>query len=192
MSYAPDYIVWQLLTEIAGQPDTNFVIHSTHILFGPLLSFMAESSASGPQSGKAPYHPLPLPHLIYLHIIGWTMLGSDYRPWQPRRTGAMTKLLFWWRMRRWRWPRPSARNRTQKRKCRLEEKWFPLNGQCHEIFEIFPHAREYPIRAVSIFLENSPRYFQLKVHHLCRWHRWKIEKIFNQKSFNCFVWTPNG
>jgi hypothetical protein len=40
-----------------------------------LLSFAAESSASGPQSGKAPYHSLPLPHLFYLYISGpnlWT------------------------------------------------------------------------------------------------------------------------
>jgi hypothetical protein len=32
------------------------------------LSFAAESSASGPQSGKAPYHSLTLPHLFYLYI----------------------------------------------------------------------------------------------------------------------------
>ncbi len=25
-----------------------------------------------------------------------------------------------------------------------------------------------------------------------RWHRWQIEKIFNQKNFNYFVWTPLG
>ncbi len=35
-----------------------------------LLSFAAESSASGPQSGKAPYHYLTLPHLFYLYISG--------------------------------------------------------------------------------------------------------------------------
>jgi hypothetical protein len=35
-----------------------------------LLSFAAESSASDPQSGKAPYHSLPLPHLFYLYISG--------------------------------------------------------------------------------------------------------------------------
>jgi hypothetical protein len=33
------------------------------------LSFVAESSASGPQSGKAPYHSLPLPYInIYIYI----------------------------------------------------------------------------------------------------------------------------
>ncbi len=39
-----------------------------------LLSFAAESSASGPQSGKAPYHSLPLPHLFYLYISGGGLL----------------------------------------------------------------------------------------------------------------------
>ena len=32
------------------------------------MTFAAESSASGPQSGKAPYHSLTLPHLFYLYI----------------------------------------------------------------------------------------------------------------------------
>jgi hypothetical protein len=36
-----------------------------------LLSFAAESSARGPQSGKAPYHSLTLPHLFYLYISAW-------------------------------------------------------------------------------------------------------------------------
>jgi hypothetical protein len=35
------------------------------------LSFAAESSASGPQSGKAPYHSLPLPLLFYLYVIAF-------------------------------------------------------------------------------------------------------------------------
>ncbi len=30
------------------------------------------------------------------------------------------------------------------------------------------------------------------MHHRCRWHRWQMEKIFNQKNFNYFVWTPLG
>ncbi len=40
-----------------------------------LLSSAAESLASGPQSGKAQYHSLTLPHLLYLYISGlhtWT------------------------------------------------------------------------------------------------------------------------
>ncbi len=47
-------------------------------------------------------------------------------------------------------------------------------------------------RAVSNFFENTRRYSQLKVDHLCRWHRWQMEKIFNQKNFNDFVLTPLG
>ncbi len=56
----------------------------------------------------------------------------------------------------------------------------------------FPQAPEYTKRAVSSFFNNSRRYSQLKVHHKCRWHRWQMEKIFNHKSFNYFVWTPLG
>ena len=74
-----------------------------------------------------------------------------------------------------------------------------LKGQCHEIFDFsffswisFPQAPEYTNRAVSNFFENSRRYSQLKVHHLCRWHRWQIAKIFKMKNFNYFVWTPLG
>ncbi len=72
-----------------------------------------------------------------------------------------------------------------------------LKGQCHEIFCFwffssisFPPAPECPIRTVSIFFENSRRYSQLKVDHRCRWHRWQMKKIFNQKNFNNFVGTP--
>jgi hypothetical protein len=50
-----------------------------------------------------------------------------------------------------------------------------LKGQCHEIFRFwffssisFPPALKYPIRTVSNFFENSPRYSQLKVDHRCR------------------------
>ncbi len=74
-----------------------------------------------------------------------------------------------------------------------------LKGQCHEIFCFwffswisFPLAPEYSIKTVSNFFENSRRYSQLKVCHRCHWHRWQIEKIFNQKNFNNFVWSPLG
>ncbi len=43
--------------------------------------------------------------------------------------------------------------------------------------------------ALLNFFENSRRYLQLKVQHRCLWHRWQGENIFNQKSFNYFVWT---
>jgi hypothetical protein len=74
-----------------------------------------------------------------------------------------------------------------------------LKGQCHEIFDFwfiswisFPQAPEYNIRVVSNFFENSRRYSQLKVCHRCQRHRWQMQKIFNQKSFNFLVWTPLG
>ncbi len=74
-----------------------------------------------------------------------------------------------------------------------------LKGQCHEIFCFwffswisFPRAPEYSIKTVSIFFENTRRYSQLKVCHRCQRHRWQMEKIFNQKNFNNFVWSPLG
>ncbi len=56
----------------------------------------------------------------------------------------------------------------------------------------FPQAPGYTKSAVSNFFKNSRRYSKLKVHHRCHWHRWQIEKIFNQKSFHYFFWTPLG
>jgi hypothetical protein len=50
----------------------------------------------------------------------------------------------------------------------------------------FPPA---PLRPFQIFFENSPRYSQLKVCHRCQWHRWQMEKIFNQKNVNNFIWS---
>ncbi len=74
-----------------------------------------------------------------------------------------------------------------------------LKVQCHEIFCFwffswisFPQASDYTIRAVSNFFENSRRYLQLKVCHRCQRHRWQMEKIFNQKNFNNFIWSPSG
>ncbi len=72
-----------------------------------------------------------------------------------------------------------------------------LKGQCHEIFCCwfflwisFPPTPKCPIRTVSNFFENSRRYSQLKVDHRCRWHRWQMKNIFNQKNLNNFVGTP--
>jgi hypothetical protein len=74
-----------------------------------------------------------------------------------------------------------------------------LKRQFHEIFDFwffswisFPQASEYTNTAISIFLENSRRYSQLKVHHRCQQHQWQMEKIFKQKNFNNFVWSPLG
>jgi hypothetical protein len=65
-----------------------------------------------------------------------------------------------------------------------------LKGQCHEIFDFkfstwinFPQAPNYTIRVVSNFFESLRRYSQLKV---------QMEKIFKQKSFHYFFWTPFG
>jgi hypothetical protein len=68
----------QLLTEIARLPAQISVtggkrVHRTytvHTFSWPLLSFAAEFSASGPHTGKAPYHFLPpssFPHLVYTY-----------------------------------------------------------------------------------------------------------------------------
>ncbi len=74
-----------------------------------------------------------------------------------------------------------------------------FQGQYHEIFCFwffswisFPPAPKYSIKTVSIFFENSRRYSQLKVCYRCRWHRWQMEKIFNLKNCNNFVWSPLG
>ncbi len=74
-----------------------------------------------------------------------------------------------------------------------------LKGQCHEIFCFWffssislPPTPEYSVRTVLNFFENSRRYSQLKACHRCQRHQWQIEKNFNQKNFNNFVWSPLG
>ncbi len=78
---------------------------------------------------------------------------------------------------------------------------FPLflKGQCHEIFCFwffsrisFPPAPEYSFKTFSNLFENSRRYSQLKVCHRCQRHRWQKEKIFSQKNFDIFFWSPLG
>ncbi len=61
-----------------------------------------------------------------------------------------------------------------------------LKGQCHEIFCFrvfswitFPQAPDNNNRIISNFFENSRRYSQVKVHHRCQWHRWRIAAGIN-------------
>ncbi len=62
------------LAQISATGGKEYTVHSVQYTVQTfswlLLSFAAESSASGPQSGKAPYHSLTLPHLFYLYISG--------------------------------------------------------------------------------------------------------------------------
>ncbi len=71
--------------------------------------------------------------------------------------------------------------------------WFLLKGLCHEIFDIrffhvsiSPMPQSIPLGPFQICL-NICGYFRSS---RCRWHRWQMKKIFNQKSLNYFVWTP--
>jgi hypothetical protein len=84
-SFAPDFTVvdyWQDFTVVTywqncqkiwlrfqQQGRKEYTVHTFSWL---LLSFAAESLASGSQSGKAPYRSLPLPHLGLL----WLMRSS--------------------------------------------------------------------------------------------------------------------
>jgi hypothetical protein len=73
-----------------------------------------------------------------------------------------------------------------------------LKGQCHEIFQLqafswisFPQALKYPSSVIKFFLkfaeifadQGAPPVSLTQVAN---------GKIFNQKSFNCFIWTPMG
>jgi hypothetical protein len=58
--------------------------NTVHTFSWPLLSFVAESSASGPQSGKAPYYSLPLPRLyIYISLVFCCLLLWVLSPPSP-------------------------------------------------------------------------------------------------------------
>ncbi len=44
-----------------------------------------------------------------------------------------------------------------------------------------PKHLSVPLRSFRIFSKIPRRSSRLKVHHRRRWHRWQMEKIFNQK-----------
>jgi hypothetical protein len=72
----------------------------------------------------------------------------------------------------------------------------PRDFGLHIFFmNLFPQAPNYPIRAISNFLrkfsEILPGQGTLPgVDVKCQMCQVSNEKIFNQKSFNYFVWTP--
>ncbi len=138
-----------------------------------LYLFLLRSCVSGPHEGLHPLHlryelPSRHPHLRDIHCC-----QAEVCPFQKDDVQSVAIFTYL-----------CAVKRTLKR-------------QCHEIFCFwffssisFPPAPEYPIRTVSNFFENSRRYSHLNIDHRCRWHRWQMRKIINQKIFNIFVETP--
>ncbi len=73
-----------ILIEIAGQPGSDFshwgekstsytvYAYTVHTFSWHPLNFVAESSASSPRSGKAPYHSLTLPYL-FIFTYHWNL-----------------------------------------------------------------------------------------------------------------------
>ncbi len=55
---------------------------------------------------------------------------------------------------------------------------------------VSPKALSIPLGPFPFFRKFAEIFWQLKVHHLCRWHRWQRKNIFYQKSFSFLVWTP--
>jgi hypothetical protein len=65
-----------------------------------------------------------------------------------------------------------------------------LKGQCHEIFAsgsfhelVSPQPQCIPLKPFRIFS---------KIREDIQQHRWQMEKIFNQKIFKNFIWSPLG
>ncbi len=73
-----------------------------------------------------------------------------------------------------------------------KRKWMNLKGQCHEIFCFmffswitFPQAPDNHIRIISNLFENSRRYSQVKLQHLCQRHRWQMPPVSMTPVANC-------
>jgi hypothetical protein len=69
-----------------------------------------------------------------------------------------------------------------------------LKGQCHEILtsgffheSVSPKPLSIPVGPFQIFRKFA-EIFSVQ----SKPQRWQMEKIFNQKNFNYFVWTPLG
>ncbi len=72
------------------------------------------------------------------------------------------------------------------------ECWWSIRSILEFTWISFSQASDYTNRAISDFFENLRRYSQHKVNHRCCWHRWQMEKIFNQKNCHYFFWTHLG
>ncbi len=109
---------------IQPQGGKEYMVHSIHYytyivqtFSWLLLSVAAQSSASGPQSGKAPYHSLPLPHLFYLYIsvvqTHEPFPDQGFHPWGGE---AWTDALVGWRG-GWVWPGRRSYHYEPARSC---------------------------------------------------------------------------
>ncbi len=76
-------------TLLLSTADRNFR-PTWHKFSWPLSSFVAESAASGPQTGKAPYHSLSRPHL-YIFI---SLLNASDLVYVGHRVGSWVGLNF--------------------------------------------------------------------------------------------------
>ncbi len=57
---------------------------------------------------------------------------------------------------------------------------------------VSPKPLSIPLGLFQIFSKIRGDILSSKCTTGVRWHRWQMEKIFNQKNFNYFVWTPLG
>ncbi len=67
---------------------------------------------------------------------------------------------------------------------------FLTSGFIHE--SVSPKPLSIPVGPFQIFPKIRGDILSSKWTTGVRWHRWQMEKIFNQKNFNYLVWTPLG